>query len=296
MDVQERSGLQFVETAAGLLQRFRRVHPTAGVFEAADLQWWWRMPRATDEVPQLLWVDEAGVPAAAAVLTAWRDGVSLVPVVDPADDTMVAEVIARGVAQADELGLGPLRIAAAADDHVTRRAAAVVGLTAEAPEGADGWLDVKARPPVAPLADGYRLASRAQTRPAPHHFSHIGRPDEEERLQQTSLYRDDLDLVVLGPDGEPAAYALFWNDPVTRTGMVEPVRTHEAHQRRGLARHVLTAGIDRLAAAGAERVKSAWDPKGPAAALYTDVGFGPPPPCVDLSRPEAPSSSRPMAA
>ena len=75
-----------------------------------------------------------------------------------------------------------------------------------------------------------------------------GRP----ALNQLSLYDSDLDLVVFAPDGTPAGNAIFWFDPVTRTGVVEPVRTHDDHQRRGIARHLLTTGVDLLARAGAD--------------------------------------------
>ena len=113
-----------------------------------------------------------------------------------------------------------------------------------------------------------------------------GGAEVEQRLQQTSLYRPDLDLVVLDQDNEAAAYGLFWLDPVTRTGLVEPMRTEDDHQRRGLARHVLTTGVDRLAAAGAERIKICFDPDNPGAShLYLDVGFEPVKECVIVSRP-----------
>ena len=73
-----------------------------------------------------------------------------------------------------------------------------------------------------------------------------------------------------------AAYGLFWYDPETATGLVEPMRTEDEHQRRGLARHVLTTGIDLLAEAGAERIKICYEPDNPASKrLYLDVGFQP---------------------
>jgi ribosomal protein S18 acetylase RimI-like enzyme len=54
------------------------------------------------------------------------------------------------------------------------------------------------------------------------------------------------------------------------------MRTEDAHQRRGLARSILTIGIDRLAAAGAERIKICFDPDNPASkGLYLSVGFEP---------------------
>jgi ribosomal protein S18 acetylase RimI-like enzyme len=110
-------------------------------------------------------------------------------------------------------------------------------------------------------------------------------PDVEERLRQTPLYRADLDLVVLDGDDRAAAYGLFWFDPETSTGLVEPMRTEDNHQRRGLARHVLTAGINLLADAGADRIKISYRQDNPAArALYTGVGFKPVKKCAVVSR------------
>jgi GNAT superfamily N-acetyltransferase len=145
------------------------------------------------------------------------------------------------------------------------------------------WLDASARPEVSPLPAGCRLLDRGETSHLAHHMAHEGRPDVDQRLRETPLYRPDLDLVVMcdgtDPDGaaeQVAAHGLFWYDEVTATGVVEPMRTLDGHQRRGLARHVLTTGIDRLAAAGATRISIAFEPDNTAARrLYLDVGFVP---------------------
>ena len=42
----------------------------------------------------------------------------------------------------------------------------------------------------------------------------------------------DLDLAVYAPNGDIAAYGLFWADPVTGVGLVEPMRTEDAYQGR----------------------------------------------------------------
>lgn len=70
------------------------------------------------------------------------------------------------------------------------------------------------------------------------------------------------------------------NAPATRAvagwPRVEPMRTEDDHQRRGLARHVLTAGVALLASAGAQRIKIVYDPDNPASGhLYRSVGFEP---------------------
>ena len=133
-----------------------------------------------------------------------------------------------------------------------------------------------ARPDVSTLPDGYRSASRLDTVPRPHHLVGRSGPEVETRLLQTSLYRPDLDLVVLDGRDRVAAYGLFWLDPETATGLVEPMRTEDDHQRRGLARHVLTAGVERLVRAGATRIKICFEPDNPASkGLYLGVGFEP---------------------
>ena len=72
----------------------------------------------------------------------------------------------------------------------------------------------------------------------------------------SALYDPALDLAVSAADGQVAGYALFWFDPVTKVGMVEPMRVEDEYQRRGLARAMLAAGLDRLAARGALRLKT----------------------------------------
>jgi ribosomal protein S18 acetylase RimI-like enzyme len=63
------------------------------------------------------------------------------------------------------------------------------------------------------------------------------------------------------------------------------MRTEDDHQRRGLARHLLTAGIDLLAEAGAVRIKIVFRPENPAArGLYLSVGFEPVKQTAVLSR------------
>jgi GNAT superfamily N-acetyltransferase len=94
----------------------------------------------------------------------------------------------------------------------------------------------------------------------------------EARLLQSSLYDPALDLAVEAADGQAAGYALFWFDPVTEVGLVEPMRVEDAYQRRGLARAMLTAGLDRLAKRGARRLKVGYATD-VARGLYVGAGF-----------------------
>jgi GNAT superfamily N-acetyltransferase len=264
-----RTGAAYLDAATELLRRVRTAHPTAGLMEAADLQWWWRTPRPTDDLGQVFWFDDAGRPDAAMIATDWGDGIALDPILLPdATPDRVAHVVERGFARAGASGLDVVEVMVDRADDVM--------LTILAGHDVETWMNADARPDVSPLAGGYRLASRLDTAPRPHHLIGRNGPDVETRLRQTSLYRADLDLVVLDRRDDVAAYGVFWFDPQTRTGLVEPMRTEDTHQRRGLARHVLTAGLDRLAGAGAERVKICFRPDNPASGhLYLDVGFAP---------------------
>lgn len=279
MREQHRVGVHYLEAATALLRRVRSIHPTTGLYEAADLQWWWRIPRSTDNLRQLFWFDDLGRPEAAVIATDWSDGTSLDPIVMPdATPAWVAHVIERGLAHAGESDVGAVDITVDRADDVMREVLVGHGFAIEE-DGTvevESWLTADARPEISPLHDDYRLSSRAGTMLRPHHMIDRSGPDVETRLRQTSLYRPDLDLLILDSRDAVAAYGLFWLDLETATGLVEPMRTEDDHQRRGLARHLLTVGINRLVEAGAERIKVVFRQDNPAAkSLYLSVGFEP---------------------
>ncbi len=274
---EHRIGLRSLEAATALLQRVRRAHPTKGLYEAADLQWWWRIPRATDDLRQLFWFDDLDRPEAAVIVTDWGDRIALDPIVMPdAAPDWVAHVVERGLAHSGAAGFGTVELEVDRADAVTRAVLAGHGFTIKEEGLVETWMAADARPEISARREDYRLCSRLDTMQRPHHLIKRSGPDVELRLRQTSLYRPDLDLVVLDRDDNYAAHGLFWYDPETDTGLVEPMRTEDDHQRRGLARHVLTAGLDRLAKAGALRTKICFEPGNTASKhLYLSVGFEP---------------------
>jgi len=270
--ISELSGLSYLAEATLLLQRARLEHPTRGLWEAADRQWWWRSPRSTDEQPMPFWYDEDG-PVAAVLVNGWSSSTWLDLITLPSvNETMIREVLERGLALTADMPSVEMLV----DDEDS----ALIGLLEDAEfrqEAGDvtAWMDVATVPPISPLADGYSLHSRANTATI-HHFAKRSGPDVEKRLRQTSLYRPDLDLFVVDERGDVAAFGLFWHDPVTGVGLVEPIRTEQPHQGKGLARHIVTTGIHKLAAAGSRRIKVSYDPdNSPAVALYLGAGFEP---------------------
>ena len=91
-------------------------------------------------------------------------------------------------------------------------------------------------------------------------------------IQRAPLYRRDLDLVVVAPDGAHAAFTTVWFDDVTRSGAFEPVGVAPEHQRLGLATAVMTEALHRLQRLGATQATvSAYSAA--ANGLYASVGF-----------------------
>jgi GNAT superfamily N-acetyltransferase len=261
-------GLGRLNATTTVLRRARQADPRLGMWEAADVQWWWRRPRATDELALPVWFDKVG-PVAAAGLTAWDDtwqaDVFAVPAIVEAQDVWAATLEAaaghRGPLQVlvpeDEVGLTDLAIQSG------------FGMTDEV--SGTTWMDVDHCPPVATV-DGFAVVDRVARADRPHPM--IARNGElvEARLRQCSLYDPMLDLAVEDADGKVAGYALFWFDHTTLVGLLEPMRVEDEYQRRGLARMLLTNGLDRLARKGARQLKVGFETDA-ARNLYLGAGF-----------------------
>jgi mycothiol synthase len=108
---------------------------------------------------------------------------------------------------------------------------------------------------------------------------HPDEPDEKyggwewyANVQRCPLYRRDLDIVAIAPDGVIAGFCTAWFDDVNRIGVLEPVGVMPEHHRRGLGGAVMVECMRRLAHLGANRAfVGSYSP--PAHALYEALGF-----------------------
>lgn len=268
------TGYEALMLATALLQRVRLAHPSAGLWEAADVQWWWRQPRRSDDVERLFWLDSEG-PIAGVLLTSWTDeswqcDPIIVPgVSDPAPETVWRRALEEMCAHA----VGGVEVPVQGTDSAWRALAEASGLIA-GDGGSTAWMDAAHRPRVQPPPEDFILVDRARRWDTPHPMRPRNGDAVEERLRQCPLYDPELDLAVETSDAHVAGYSLYWFDPVTKTGLVEPVRVEDDYQRRGLARAMLTAGLNRLASKGAQRVKIGYGTEA-AATLYQSIGFQP---------------------
>lgn len=266
------SGFQALDFATQLLHRVRLADPVAGIWEAADLQWWWRTPRASDELDQPFWLDGDG-PLATALLTDWEHRWGLDPILVPnAPAALRSEVWSAAVERIDALSLVNVETLVRDDDEVLAQLLRSSGFEATEDRDAEAWMDAADRPTVPALPEGFELVDRLGSGDRPHPLVVRNGPTVEARLNQLTLYDPALDLAIRAPTGEVAAYGLFWLDPVTRVGLVEPMRTEDVWQRRGLARTLLATGLDRLTRRGATRLKVGFGTDA-ARDLYLGVGF-----------------------
>ena len=158
-------GLERLNATTTVLQRARLADPLGGMWEAADVQWWWRRPRATDELALPVWFDEVG-PVAAAALTAW-------------DDTWQADVFAvQSIVNEEDVWAATLEAAAGhggealqvlvrEGDALLADLAIQSGFAMTDELSGTAWMDADHRPPVAQV-DGFAIVDRVARADRPH--------------------------------------------------------------------------------------------------------------------------------
>ncbi len=139
--------------------------------------------------------------------------------------------------------------------------------------------------PVSVLPDGFSIRAVAGEHEADAvqaaHASAFGRawqPGEYLQVMRSASFQSARELVVVAPDGRLAAFLVYWIDPISKSGLFEPVGCHPEFQRRGLTRALLYEGLRRMAAQGmtmALVVHEAPDDNPASTALYRSVGFTP---------------------
>jgi ribosomal protein S18 acetylase RimI-like enzyme len=93
-------------------------------------------------------------------------------------------------------------------------------------------------------------------------------------FMRSSVYEAERDMVMAAPDGQIAAFAIHWFDPVNKVGLFEPVGTHPDFQQKGLGKALLLDSLRRMKAHGMETAIVGTNHDNTAAIkLYNSVGF-----------------------
>lgn len=136
----------------------------------------------------------------------------------------------------------------------------------------------------APMSEGFSVRllqgeREAAERSAAHRDTFGSTRLTEDRyraLMKLAEYRRALDVVAVSPEGTIASFALVWHDEVNHEVLFEPVGTRPAFRRLGLSRAVLSEGLIRARALGADRAVVGpvdWTETA-ALELYDSLGFG----------------------
>ena len=95
-------------------------------------------------------------------------------------------------------------------------------------------------------------------------------------VMRTTGFDPERELVVVAPDGRFAAFVVIWFDPISRSGLFEPVGCHSDFRRRGLTKALMFAGMARMQEVGMETAIVGYEPSNEASfKLYSSTGFEP---------------------
>jgi len=134
-------------------------------------------------------------------------------------------------------------------------------------------------PPEAQLPEGFSIRSVAREHEAQRladvHDGAFGPKWSEakyRKVMQTEGYDAERELVVVAPGGRFAAFLIIWFDPISRSGLFEPVGCHSEFRRRGLTKTLMYAGIARMKEAGMVSANVGCQSE-IACKFYASVGF-----------------------
>jgi predicted N-acetyltransferase YhbS len=169
-------------------------------------------------------------------------------------------------------------------DHIRQ---AIVERLGYRPTGSPGMLyttrSLRDHIPEKALPAGFSMRSVAGEQEAGavaavHNGAFTPKWDAEQYLavMRTPGFDIERELVMVAPDGRFAAFLIIWLDPISRSGLFEPVGCHHDFQRRGLTSALMYEGMRRMRAAGMETAIVLHNADNVAGVpFYRSVGFQP---------------------
>lgn len=135
--------------------------------------------------------------------------------------------------------------------------------------------------PTPVLADGFSIraardVSEAGALAAVHSgaFGSNWTPEKYAGVMQSAGFTIDHEMVVVAPSGEYAAFLVYWLDPISKSGLFEPVGCHPDYQRRGLVKALMSHTLQLMRDAGMTHALVKHETDNPAStAAYASLGF-----------------------
>lgn len=94
------------------------------------------------------------------------------------------------------------------------------------------------------------------------------------KVMESPGFDIEREMLVVAPNGDLAAFLVYWLDPVTRSGLFEPVGCAEHYQRRGLVKALMLHTLGLMRDAGMHTAMVKHETANPAStAAYASVGF-----------------------
>jgi len=258
-----RSGGPALVEAMNFVTTCRSRDPLGNYLHIGDLQWWCRDGSLDDQQNWHFWYQENGEALALLII----DGNEIVCLLHPDFRTrerylMVRKFGEQRVKERAELqGESQYEVGeeAADDDPETIRILSREGYERQEMYFNCYHRDLREPVPAPVLPTGFTIRpiageAEAAMRAALQRDAFLPKGSktyEEGTLRQLAVmkmpqYDQELDLMVMAPDGTPAAGCICWVDPVNRVGLFEPVGTRPQFRRQGLATALMLAGLQRL--------------------------------------------------
>jgi mycothiol synthase len=258
-----RNGGQALGEAMNFVTICRALDPLGNYLHIGDLQWWCRDGSLDDQQNWHFWSQESGEVLALGLI----DGNEIVCLLHPNFRTHERYLTVRQWAlqrlkeRARQQGESQYEVREEAADDDPEAASF---LEREGYERQEMYYHLYHRSllesvPAPVLPEGFTIRSvagsaEAEMRAALQRdafFPGGSKTYEEGTLRQLAVmkmphYDPQLDLMVMAPDGTPAAGCICWEDPVNRVGLFEPVGTRPQFRRQGLATALMLGGLQRL--------------------------------------------------
>jgi ribosomal protein S18 acetylase RimI-like enzyme len=107
-------------------------------------------------------------------------------------------------------------------------------------------------------------------------FGSTWTPELYRKVMQSPGYATEREFIVEAAGGTFAAFTVTWHDRVNRTGLLEPVGTHQDHRRRGLGKALVLYAMRKMADEGMQYATVVNEGTNQAARqLYRACGFKP---------------------